>query len=126
MGVGEERVDNGSSGGISCGVDNDGTLKTRAFSTKGECYLQHPTTGTHFESVRIPNYDNVTETVKRLHEQIPHFRFASWDIAIDKFGDPVLVEVNLRAGSLRLHQLNNGPLFGDDTTAILDEVFEKR
>ena len=123
MGSGTARVDNASSGGITCGVERDGTLKTRAFSPKGICYTEHPTTGMHFEQVQKPNFLKVLETVKKLHQQIPHFRIASWDIAIDKDGDPVLVEVNLRAGELDFHQLNNGPLFGDDTKAILDEVF---
>ena len=123
MGIGDARVDNASSGGITCGVEPDGTLKTRAFSSKGVCYTQHPSTGMHFECVKVPNYKQVIKTVEKLHILLPHFRIASWDIAIDRDGDPVLVEVNLRAGELDFHQLNNGPLFGDDTKAILDEVF---
>lgn len=123
MGIGDARVDNASSGGITCGVGPDGTLKTRAFSPNGVCFTEHPTTGLHFECVQIPNYKQVLETVEKLHIQIPHFRIASWDIAIDKDGDPVLIEVNLRAGELDFHQLNNGPIFGDDTKTILDEVF---
>ena len=29
-------------------------------------------------------------------------------------------------GEIDFHQLNNGPLFGDDTKEILDEVFSSR
>lgn len=54
---------------------------------------------------------------------MPHFRLVSWDIAVDNENNPVLVECNLKFGQLDFHQLNNGPLFGDDTEIILDEVF---
>jgi hypothetical protein len=47
----------------------------------------------------------------------------SWDIAFDEQENPVLIEANLKDGELDFHQLNNGPLFGDDTEKILDEVF---
>ena len=29
----------------------------------------------------------------------------------------------MRYGGIDLHQLDNGPIFGDDTKMILDEVF---
>ena len=125
MGIGAARVDNASSGGITCGVDHDGSLKACAYSPRGVRFDKHPTTGICFDNIRIPNYQKVLDSVKKMHVQIPHFRIVSWDIAIDQVGDPVLVEVNLRAGELDFHQLNNGPLFGDDTNKILDEVFAK-
>ena len=126
IGVGSSRVDNASSGGITCGVEKDGSIKPVAFTPKGDRFTEHPTTGFHFEQVKIPNYSNVLETIRKLHTQIPHFRFASWDIAIDQEGDPVLIEVNLRAGELDFHQLNNGPIFGEDTKTVLNEVFGQK
>ena len=32
-------------------------------------------------------------------------------------------DANLHFGEIDFHQLNNGPLFGDDTKEILKEVF---
>ena len=49
----------------------------------------------------------------------------SWDIAIGEDELPVLIEANLYFGQLDFHQLNNGPLFGEDTEEILHEVFAK-
>ena len=37
---------------------------------------------------------------------------------------PTLIEANLCNGELDFHQLNNGPLFGEDTERILKEVGE--
>ena len=54
---------------------------------------------------------------------IPHFRLVSWDIAIDESGEPILIEMNSAYGGPELHQFSNGPIFGEDTEEILEEVF---
>lgn len=124
MGLKGAKVDNASSGGITIGILPDGHLKSVAYSANGDRYEnEHPSSHTRFSDVVIPNYDKVQGLVKKSHPQIPHFRLASWDIAIDESGDPVLIEVNLSFGELDFHQLNNGPLFGEDTKDILDEAY---
>lgn len=55
---------------------------------------------------------------------MPLFRLISWDIAIDENDSPVLIEANLFVGELEFHQLNNGPIFGEETEDILKEVFQ--
>ena len=49
----------------------------------------------------------------------------SWDFAVDQDGAPVFIEANLNVGGVHINQINNGPLFGEDTKMILDEVFAK-
>lgn len=123
MGTGESRVDNASSGGITCGIMEDGSLKEVAYSANGEKYKNHPTTGVCFSKIKIPAFADCRRTVERLHKMIPWFRLVSWDIMINEDGNPVLIEANMKYGELDFHQLNNGPLFGDDTDSVLDEVF---
>ena len=123
IGVGESKVDNASSGGITCGIEANGRLKAVAYSNNGTKFLEHPTTGIKFDTVVIPSFDKAIEMVKYIHLRLPHFKLISWDIAIDENEDPVLIEANLRYGEIDFHQLNNGPLFGDDTDEILSEVF---
>lgn len=123
MGINGSRVDNASSGGMSCGINADGTLKEVAYSDEGKKYYLHPTSGQKFSGITIPSFEKACETIKKLHPGIPHFRLVSWDIAIDETAEPVLIEANFSYGELTFHQLNNGPIFGDDTERILDEVF---
>lgn len=47
----------------------------------------------------------------------------SWDVAIDKDAEPVLIEANLQIGDIDILQPVNGPLFGDLTEDVLKEVF---
>lgn len=127
MGIHGAKVDNASSGGITCGVELDGKLKHfgyYSYSQSGKRMTVHPTSGIPFDSVVVPSLDKAIEMVKRLHPYLPHFRMVSWDIAIDQDGDPVLIEANLNRGEIDFHQLNNGPLFGEDTEMVLNEVFE--
>ena len=125
MGIGKSRVDNASSGGIAVGITENGQLKDTAYSMLGVKYDCHPTTKTHFSDITVPSYSRVCNLVEKLHPMIPDFRLVAWDFAIDEHADPILIEVNLCMGSLDFHQLNNGPIFKEDTKKILDEVFNK-
>lgn len=123
MGRNGAHVDNASSGGITVGVDADGRLKSTAFDTQGNRYDQHPDSHTKFPDITLPNYDNIISEVKALHWQLPQFRLLSWDMAIDADATPTVIEVNMHSGQLDFHQLNNGPVFGNDTKSVLEEVF---
>ena len=125
IGVGNTKVDNYASGGVSCGITPDGRLRKYAYNKLGERMESHPHTGVVFEGYQIPSYEKAVELVKNTHSTISHFRSVSWDIAISEDGSPLLIEANLCRGGIDLLQLCNGPLFGDDTTKILDEVFGK-
>lgn len=125
MGVGGSKVDNASAGGITCGVKENGQLKEVAYSAHGDLYHEHPQ-GFHFSDCIVPGYSKAVEMVKHCHEKMGHFRLISWDVAIDEEGDPILIESNLRNGECDFHQFNNGPLFGNMTDQVLEEVFRRK
>ena len=126
MGVNGSRVDNASSGGITCGISSDGRLKDVAYSASGDKYYEHPNSHVKFGTVVVPGFQDALGVAKRCQRNFGHFRLLSWDFAINESGIPVLIEVNLSYGQLDFHQLNNGPIFGDDLPKILDEVFAKK
>ena len=117
------KVDNISSGGASCGIKDDGTLKSYGFTHRGDRVEQHPN-GFKFSEGRIPNYEHVLEEVKRLHMCVPMFGFINWDICIDPSGEPVLVEYNVGGGNLDFHQYNNGPVYGQYREKIVSDAFK--
>ena len=123
VGVGGEKVDNASRGGVTCGITEAGLCKKDVYKLNGEHFDKHPTNGFVFEGYKIPEFEKAKELVKKAHPMVPHFKLVSWDIAIQENGEPIMVEANLAKGSSEFHQLNNGPLFGEDTKKILDEVF---
>lgn len=125
MGIDGSKVDNASAGGITCGIKENGQLKEVAYSAHGIKYDKHPQ-GYTFNQCIIPSYNKVLELVRKQHVKMGHFRLISWDIAIGADGEPILIEANLRNGECDFHQFNNGPLFGDLTEEVLEEVFNKK
>lgn len=112
------QIDNQSTGGISCGVDKNGNLNCFSIDKKGNKLEKHPYTGVYFKDICLPNFNNVKQLVFNLHNQISYFNLVSWDIAIDREGNPVLIELNLGDQEINFHQFNNGPLFNEYTKTI--------
>lgn len=126
MGIDGNMVDNASSGGIFCGIEENGQLKSVAYNTSGKKFLKHPQ-GAEFSSHCIPNFEECIEIVKRLAPRLYNVsKLVSWDLAIGMDGHPILIEANLYVGELDFHQIANGPLFGDMTEEIINEVFAKK
>lgn len=116
-------VDNESSGGLSCGIQEHGILKKFAVGKKLDKHIKHPYTETVFEGTVIPNFSKVKNLVRKLHRKLLYFNIISWDIAINQDAEPVLIEMNLMEQGINFHQATNGPLFGDLTDEILGKVY---
>lgn len=126
IGQGGNKLDNASQGGLFCGINEDGTLKKYGYSKYGETCTVHPQ-GAVFAECRIPNFDKCKELVINLANRFLRIsKLISWDLAVDENGEPVVIEVNLCYGGTDIHQIANGPLFGDKTEEVLDCVFRKR
>jgi hypothetical protein len=93
--------DNAGTGGICCGIDENGRMSDEAVDEYGRTYVAHPSTGYSF-SMRscIPNYDAIRHHVVALHDQILHFDLVSWDIAVGPQAQPIFVEANFRGASV--------------------------
>ncbi len=125
MGTNTARIDNFTSGGIASGIKPNGQLRNVAYDVCANRYDRHPL-GTEFESVVIPNYYECVDIVTRLAKRFATLsRFISWDLAIDESGHPLIIEFNVSWAGIDVHQLCNGPIFGDMAKDVLSEVFSK-
>lgn len=124
MGINGSKVDNASAGGITCGIKDDGYLKSIAFDKYGNKYEMHPQ-GTVFSDIQIPVFEKVKNIAMGLQMRFPYSAMISWDFAIGVNGEPILIEANFMRGELDFHQLNNGPIFGSETEKILETVIKK-
>ena len=126
MGRDGSRVDNASSGGIVCGVDEKGALKEFAFDTKGNRWDRHPQ-GTVFKGTQIEGINRCHDLVNSLAGRLcTTSRMISWDLAIGEDGEPVLIEMNLTFGQVDFHQMCNGPIFGDMTEVMLERIYHRK
>ena len=113
------RVDNLSSGGMSCRIEADGRLAEKSVNKKSEWKEEHPS-GLKFRDITVPSFDKIIETVKRLHLTLPYFDLIGWDFAVDESGAPVFIEFNVMPEQ---NQLSCGPSFGELTDEVLAAVY---
>lgn len=126
MGQDGNKLDNASQGGLFCGINEDGTLKKYAYTKYGVACTTHPQ-GAVFAQCRIPNFDKCKKLVVGLSNRFLRIsKLISWDLAMGEDGEPVLIEVNLCYGGTDIHQIANGPLFGDITDEVLNGVFKQQ
>lgn len=100
IGVGDNIVDNASSGGLFIGINQEhGTLKRKAYRSLefgGEELVKHPNTGFEFENFQIPYFEEASTLAMDAAKYIPN-SLVGWDIAITPDG-PTIIEGNEDAG----------------------------
>jgi hypothetical protein len=98
IGDGSSSVDNISSGGMYCPVDDNGVIGAKAFCDKtGKYYENHPLTRVKFSGFKIPLYKEAVNLVKKAALEVPEVKYVGWDVAICEEG-PALIEGNTIPG----------------------------
>ena len=122
IGNGQNEVDNVAAGGFQVNINPDGTLQKTAYTSRNgkHSFTETNGSGVTFEGYRLPSFDRVIETVKRMASSLGHFRIVGWDMAVDESGDPVFIEFNCNPGQ---NQMTYGPTLKEFTDDVLDEVF---
>lgn len=96
IGKGGSVIDNASAGGIGAALDfNTGEIIS-AGDKFGHRYETHPDTNIQLIGFKVPQWENLIYTVKRLALVNNNLHYVGWDMALSKDGW-VLVEGNPRA-----------------------------
>ncbi|MBE6985050.1 MAG: hypothetical protein E7434_05475 [Ruminococcaceae bacterium] len=130
IGSGGSVVDNIHSGGMGVAVNEDGTLHATAYllgnGDKSDKATRHPDTGIVFQNVKFSFIDKIILAAKHLHGIVSNTGVISWDFTIDKNGDIVIIEVNLKGQGIWLPQIISGEsLFGENTIEYLRQMKKK-
>ena len=87
-------VDNASSGGVAALVDvKTGKVTSDAIDKKNNVYTEHPDSHLPIKGFDVPKWDELLETVKKVHTQIAPYPYVGWDFALSDKGW-VIVEGN--------------------------------
>lgn len=120
IGQGGANVDNAHAGGMFIAIDDDGTLHNTAFTEFKKEFRFHPDTKLRFDGYRINLFPEVLKAAKRCHSYITQIGCINWDFTIDRDGNIILIEANLKGGSIWLFEMAHGKgIFGDKTLEIL-------
>lgn len=121
---GGAEVDNGAAGGLFVGVKDNGLCTERAVSHSSVFYV-HPDTGTAFKNHQIKSFPSVIESALTMHKMIPELGMIYWDFTINEDGLPVLIECNIRNGTVYAIEMTHGMSpFGEKTADILSWIKE--
>ena len=93
MGVGGS-LDNVTSGGIFCFIDESGRLNGVAMDNYGKKFQNHPDSGMSF-SKSIPFFSELIESSINISSQIFYTRLISLDFSLDVNGTWRPIEINL-------------------------------
>lgn len=129
VGKAGNRVDNFFAGGVVVGMDiKTGKYYNWALTKKNE-RITELSNGIRLdeddERLSFPAFQKVVETIKKCHYEVPMIKVISWDVTVDEEGNPVLIEPNF-GGDLRVNQAITGPILGDMTEKVLDDMLLKK
>lgn len=113
-------VDNAHSGGMFCGITEDGKLGSYCCSWLGD--TTHTFNGINFRESdwAIPNFEAVKQFSVNIAKRIPHHDLVALDIALDKHDNPKLIEINVGGFSAWLFQFTIGSTFDIFTNEIMN------
>lgn len=72
----------------------------------------------------VPFWERMIHEISLLHRRLSHFKIINWDIVIDSDNKTRILEYNLIDSSIDWHQANIGPIFGESSDIILEEIFK--
>lgn len=98
IGASNSCVDNASSGGIACSInDKLGIIDSVGKTHSGLTYLIHPVSQIQLLGYPIPYWEKIEQYINELTKVEPKARYVGWDIAITKSGFE-LIEGNMSPG----------------------------
>ncbi len=103
------------------GIDDDGKLKDRGYFSCG-AYVNQNRNGTILKGYEIPKFKEMVDIALKQHRRFPMIKIVGWDFTVDKESNIITVEYNIKAPGVLYYQWVNGPLFGEKTKEILDEI----
>lgn len=115
-----EFVDNGK-GMTVVGIDENGKLREKGYSSNGTTSVKNHS-GIAFKGYEIPKYKEMVDIALKQHSKFPQIKIIGWDFTVDDKENVVVVEYNIKYPGVLYYQWVNGPLFGEKTEEILDEI----
>ena len=118
-------VDNFCSGvGVLVGINNEGYLNEYGVDKNFNKVYKAPS-GLEFKGMKIPNYNGIKQQIIDFHKKIPYANLIGWDVTLDKDFNPIIIEVNLDSAHLALHQIFNGPIFGNRQNEVMGYIDQR-
>ncbi len=111
-------TDNMTLGGIGCGINAKGLLNDFGYDSFGQKFSTSDN-GTRLKGFKIPMFKEILENIQEKHKKLPYFKLVSWDFTVTNESLIKMIEYNVIGQDINLHQMANGPLFGEYFNEIM-------
>lgn len=112
-------IDNWGAGGILITVFENGSINHVGHDIQLNEYTQN--SDCIFANCYIPQIPKILNLVEQAHrESFSICKFIGWDIAIDEYGAPIIIELNSSQPGVIGEQIVAGPIFGERTQEVID------
>jgi len=120
FGINGCRVDNAYAGGGYVYLNEAGKVISNAYDKIGlEAGDRHPDTGFVYKNLEVPSVDDAVGKCIMFHNKFPYIRYIAWDVCIDKFSVPRLIEWNAIRPGMWQAEPHVGPIW--DLESILND-----
>ena len=112
-------LDNETSGGIVCNIDDNGKFRDYALNKYGVKYFEHPNSGFVFKGKKVPFYHELLEISKKISNELILCDLVSLDMALDRNNKWRCIEINLGGQTIRFAQYAGEGFFGKYTDEVI-------
>lgn len=112
--------DNAHQGGAIIGISKEGKLNKFLCDQYGNKFSTFNNINFEKENIYIENWDKIVDFAMKVHECIIPHRCVNLDVMIDSFGNPKLIEFNIRSMGIWAYQFNNSACFAEFTDEVID------
>lgn len=115
-------LDNETSGGIVCNINDDGQLIEYAVDKYANKFFEHPNSRMKFQDIKVPFYKDLNQIVVEISNQIPLCNLVSLDMTLDINNKWRCIEINLGGQTIRFAQYAGKGFFGDYTNEVIERI----
>ncbi len=106
-------VDNQASGGLSCGIEEEGRVKDFCVDKYGR------RTPVEAGGQFVPGYEQMKVAAVEIAQKYHYHRILGFDFCLNESGEIRLLEINTRNLEINFMQMNLGPLFREYTDEVI-------
>lgn len=112
-------VDNQAAGGLTVGINREGLLNSFAVDKSGKIYDTLEQLKPHVGE-QVPMLNDIKELAIAIASEYSYHRILGFDFCVDSSNKVILLEINCKNIEINFIQMNNGPLFGEFTTEVIE------
>jgi len=117
-------LDNETSGGIVCNINDDGKLNDYAVDKHAQKFYKHPDSDLQFNDIVMPYFSELNDLAISIANQVFMSNLVSLDMCLDSENRWRCIEVNMFGQTIRFAQYAGKGFFGQYTKDVINSAID--